>query len=106
MRVCAAEVVQIAMLRSHELDVDLALLVPARAPVVDQELDVDPLLVHVTDASVGVPVVAEQVRSPRPHEPSRGRAGPGARFRLPEHARDVRSPATDGSAAEPETRRV
>src|SRR5438552_3851750 len=57
MRVFAAEVVQKAMLRPHELDVDLTVLVAARPAIVDQELDVDPLLVHVTDASVGIPVM-------------------------------------------------
>src|SRR5262245_33609945 len=106
MRVFAAEVAQKAMLRPHELDVDLTVLVPARPAIVDQELDVNPLLVHVTDASVDVPVIAEEVRSLAPHEPSRGPTRRGARLRLAERARDVSSPATDGSAAEAETRRV
>src|SRR5262249_59950025 len=99
MGVFAAEVVQKAMLRPHELDVDLTVLVAARPAIVDQELDVDPLLVHVTDASVGVPVIAVEVRSLGPHEPTGGPAGRGARLRLAERARDVRSPPADGCAA-------
>src|SRR3989442_9120157 len=99
MRVFATEVAQKAMLRPHELDVDLTVLVPARPAIVDQELDVNPLLVHVTDASVDVPVIAVQVRSLTPHEPSRGPASRGARLRLAEHAWDVCSPAANGSAA-------
>src|SRR2546428_9272441 len=107
MRVFATEVAQKAMLRPHELDVDLTVLVPARPAIVDQELDVNPLLVHVTDAPVDVPVIAVEIRSLAPHEPSRGPGRRGARLRLAERARDVRSPATDGSAAaEAETRRV
>src|SRR5262245_63901979 len=70
MRVVTAEVVQKAMLRPHELDVDLTVRVAARSAIVDQELDVNALLVHVTDASVGVPVIAVQVGSLAPPEPS------------------------------------
>ena len=107
MRVFATEVVQKAMLRPHELDVDLTVLVPARPAIVDQELDVNPLLVHVTDASVGVPVIAEEVGGLAPHEPSRGPGRRGARLGLAESARDVCSPTTDGfAAAEAETFRV
>ena len=107
MRVFATEVVQKAMLRPHELDVDLTVLVAARPAIVDQELDVNPLLVRVTDASVGVPVIAEEVRSLAPHEPSGGPASCGARLRLAERARDVCSPTTNGFAtAEAETLRV
>src|SRR5262245_12724968 len=106
MRVFAAEVVQEAMLRPHEFDVDLAVVVPARPTIVDQELDVDPLLVHVADAPIDVPVVAEEVRGLAPHEPSRGPGSRSARLCLAERAWDVSSPATDGSAAEAETRRI
>src|SRR5262245_34827486 len=94
------------MLRPQELDVDLAVLVAARPAIVDQELDVDPFLVHVTDASVGVPVVGVEVRGLAPHEPSGGPTRGGARLRLAERARDVCSPATDVAAAEAETLRV
>src|SRR5207245_10793468 len=87
MRVFAAEVAQKAMLRPHELDVDLTVLVPARPAIVDKELDVNSLLVHVTDASVDVPVIAEEVRSLASHEPSRGPTRRGARLRLAERAR-------------------
>jgi hypothetical protein len=54
----AAEVIQIAMLRAHELDVDVRVLVPAWPASIDQELDVDALHVHIAEASVCVPVVA------------------------------------------------
>src|SRR5262245_11486537 len=107
MRVFAAEVVQKAMLRPHELDVDLTVLMATRPAIVDQELDVNPLLVHVTDASVGIPVIAVQVRSLTPHEPSRGPASCGARLSLTERARGVCSPTTNGfAAAEAKTCRV
>ena len=56
--VVAAEVVQIAMLRAHELDVDVGVLVPAWPASIDQELDVDALRIHIAEASVGIPVVA------------------------------------------------
>src|SRR5262249_4215379 len=88
-RVFAAEVVQEAMLRPQELDVDLAVLVPARPAIVDQELDVDAFLVHVADASVCVPVSAVGMRRVAPDAPSGGPAGGGAGFRVAERAWDV-----------------
>ena len=94
------------MLRPHELDVDGPVLVPTRSTRIDQELDVNALLVHVADASVGVPVVAIQVRILSSHEAAGGPASGGARLRLAQHARDVRSPAADRIAAEAEAPRV
>src|SRR5262249_58885737 len=105
MRVFAAEAAQKAMLRPHELEVALPVLVPARPAIVDQQLDVDSLLVHVTDTSVHVPVIAEEVRSLAPHEPSRGPTRRGARLRLAERARDVSSPAPAAPPPQAETRR-
>ena len=106
-RVFAAEVVQIAMLRPHELDVDFWVLVPARPARIDQELDIDAFLVHVVDAAVDVPVVAVQVWRLTPHELAVGPARRGSWLRLAEHARHVRSPAADGTtAAEAEALRV
>src|SRR6266498_881534 len=99
MRVFATEVAQKAMLRPHELDVDLTVLVPARPAIVDQELDVNPLLVYVTDASVDVPVIAEEVRSLAPYEPSRGPIRRGARLHLTEHTQNIYSPTTNDPTA-------
>jgi len=106
-RVLAAEVVEIAVLGAHELDVDGRLLVPARSASIDQELDVDALRIHVADASIGIPVVALRMRILTPHELAGGHAGGGARLCLTEHARHVGAPAADGTAAaEAEARRV
>src|SRR5262245_23517191 len=91
------------MLRLHELDVDSRILVPARSARIDQQLNVDAFLVHVVYASLHVPVVAFRARKFASHE-SAGDAGlRGSRLRLAQHARHVRSPASDGTAAKAES---
>ena len=56
-RAVATEVIQIAMLRPHELDVDVGVLMAARPPGIDQELNIDALYVHIAEAPSGIPVV-------------------------------------------------
>src|SRR5690349_11824290 len=102
MRVLAAEVVEIAMLRLHELDVDFHVLVPARAAGVHEELDVDAFLVHVLYACVHVPVVALGARKFGSHEAAGDTALLAGRLRFAEHARHIRTPAADGTAAQAE----
>src|SRR4051812_13486919 len=100
MWILAAEVVEITMLRLHELDVDRTVLVPARSTGIHQQLDVDAFVVHVLNASVRVPVVALRVRKLAAHESAGDAALLACRLRLPQHARHIRAPAADGTAAQ------
>src|SRR5690349_24394509 len=87
------------MLRLHELDIDLTVLVSARRAGVDDQLNVDAFVVHVGDTSIDVPVVRIPARLLAPHEMA-GHAGSGGpRLRLTQHARHVRAPPA-GTAAE------
>src|SRR5215475_4160856 len=98
-RVFAAKIIQETMLGTHELDVDLSALVPARSARIDEQLHVNALFVHVADASVHVPVVTVQARILTAHEFAIGPACGGAGLCLAQCAWDVSAPAADGVSA-------
>src|SRR4029079_8301248 len=92
-RILAAEVVEPAMLRPHELDIDLAVLVPAWPAGIDEELHVDAFLVHVGNTRLYVQVIGMSPWMLAPHEVAGYTGRVRSRLRLTQHARHIRAPS-------------